>query len=226
MTNEDQGSLAACRWVLLDFDGPVCSAFAGYPAPEVAADMLQKAVNAGVDVPQALMDESDPMEVMRRLYEISPGFHGEVEEFLTSAEVRSVAAATPVPGAIEFIRACRETERPLAVVSNNSPESIEAFLDKHALSNDVHHVVGRDKRSPRYMKPDPHSVNVALDVLGADASRAVLVGDSVTDIQAAHVAGAVAVGFANRPGKAERFRELEPAVVVTDMRDLERLIRG
>lgn len=44
--------------VLLDFDGPVCSIFAGYPAPELV-DVLRR---HGVDVPPDLASEPDPLK--------------------------------------------------------------------------------------------------------------------------------------------------------------------
>ncbi len=43
--------------VLLDFDGPVCSVFAGYPAPHVAAELAEVLRQRRVDVPPDLASE-------------------------------------------------------------------------------------------------------------------------------------------------------------------------
>ncbi|MFC3997952.1 HAD family hydrolase [Nocardiopsis sediminis] len=212
---------------MLDFDGPVCSAFAGYPAPEVAEHLREQAAAAGVRIPARLATESDPMVVLRELFELASHLHEPAEAALTAAEVQSVATAEPTPGAVEFMRACVETGRPLAVVSNNSEEAVRAFMDKHALGSLVRDVIGRDKVSPRLMKPDPHSLRLALDALAAEPKGSVLVGDSTTDVEAAHAAGATAVGFANRSWKAEAFRELGAEIVVHDMQELaEALLHG
>lgn len=45
--------------VLLDFDGPVCSFFAGYPAPQAAGELVDVMRRRGVDVPPGLAGEPD-----------------------------------------------------------------------------------------------------------------------------------------------------------------------
>ena len=53
--------------LLLDFDGPVCGIFAGYPAPRVARELIAALRAAGVDVPDATAEQTDPIEVLRLL---------------------------------------------------------------------------------------------------------------------------------------------------------------
>ncbi|MEU8045890.1 HAD-IA family hydrolase [Micromonospora echinofusca] len=62
-----------------------------------------------------------------------------------------------------------------------------------------------DQAAPERMKPDPFPVLAAGRELGAEPAECVLVGDSVSDIEAAHAAGVAAIGYANKPGKRERF---------------------
>jgi hypothetical protein len=52
--------LRRVRTVLLDFDGPVCSIFAGYPAPNVTAELAATAAAAGHPVPDAYLRSQDP----------------------------------------------------------------------------------------------------------------------------------------------------------------------
>ncbi|GII52278.1 hypothetical protein Pth03_06670 [Planotetraspora thailandica] len=70
------------------------------------------------------------------------------------------------------------------------------------------------------MKPNPHLVQQVLDKLGADPKRTVLVGDSLSDIEAAKAAGVLSVGYANEPGKADQFATAGADVVVTRLIDL------
>jgi len=70
------------------------------------------------------------------------------------------------------------------------------------------------------MKPDPSSILAALSAAGGAASAAVYVGDSLTDIAAAHAAGMPVVAYANRPGKAERFTEARADAVVASMGEI------
>jgi hypothetical protein len=51
--------------LLLDFDGPICSIFAGYPAPRVAAELVALLDVEGVAVPPEVRGEGDPLAVLR-----------------------------------------------------------------------------------------------------------------------------------------------------------------
>lgn len=225
MTRDELQRFQACRWILLDFDGPVCSAFAGYPAPEVAEELRERARRVGVRWPASLAAERDPMEVLRKLYDVAPEFHAEAEAALTSAETRSVLTADPTPGAVGFLRACQDSGRPLAIVSNNSSEAVQVFLEKQSLGSYVKEVVGRSKESPNLMKPAPHALHIAMRELSAVPKNCALVGDSSTDIEAAHAAGVIAVGYANRQGKTEEFQRLRAEVVVEHMSELASAFR-
>lgn len=65
------------------------------------------------------------------------------------------------------------------------------------------------------MKPNPHLLTVALREAAASPSEVVLIGDSTTDIEAAHAAGTVSIAYANR----SRFEPLHPTAIVTAMSD-------
>lgn len=217
MTPEQARAVREARAFLLDFDGPVCSAFAGYPAPEVAKDLLKDAEKAGTSVIPEMREESDPMKVLDFLFEANPRNHVHAEAFLTAAESRSVLDSTPTAGAVEFLEAAHEFGTPVVVVSNNSPESVRAFLESQGIEGLVVSVVGRNKSSPRLMKPNPYLLEKALRGLSVSPAQALMIGDSVTDIEVSQAVGVPSVGYANRPGKAQRFDELGADIVVTDM---------
>ena len=61
----------------------------------------------------------------------------------------------------------------------------------------------------------------AMRAAGAEGAReCVFVGDAVRDVQAADAAGMVAIGYANKPGKAERMVNAGAAAIVTSISDL------
>lgn len=220
MTPEEVNVIRHARAVLLDFDGPVCDAFAGYPAPQVAQDMLAHSQNAGVPISEEAGAETDPMEVLRYLFQVAPERHSESERMLREAEVISVASAAPTPGAVEFMEACKETGRPLMVVSNNSPEAVTAFLEAHGLTGLVDGIFGRSTESPELMKPHPHILELAFKELPFGPGKCLMVGDSVTDIEVSKAVGVPAVGYANRPNKVGIFRRLGSEVIVDNMTTL------
>ena len=53
-----------------------------------------------------------------------------------------------------------------------------------------------------------------------------LVGDSLTDIEAAHRAGIASIGYADKPGKQEAMTQLQAGAVITSMSDLALSLRA
>jgi len=62
--------------------------------------------------------------------------------------------------------------------------------------------------------------------LDANPAATALVGDSFTDIEAAHSAGVASIGYANKPGKRDRMTDLRAGVVIESMADLALSLRA
>jgi beta-phosphoglucomutase-like phosphatase (HAD superfamily) len=92
----------------------------------------------------------------------------------------------------------------------------------HGLRLLVDTVVGRAPYRPDAMKPDPHSLLLASSELETPPRYCMLIGDSVTDVQAAKAVGERSIGFANKPGKERALSEAAADVVVTAMAALAR----
>jgi HAD superfamily hydrolase (TIGR01509 family) len=219
--------LAETDAILLDFDGPICRIFAGYPAADVAAELVDVLYRHGIDVPSPLTSETDPLEVLRWI-----GSTGDqtitrtVEDALGEAERRAVATAAPTPYGREVIVAARQAGIPVAVVSNNSAGAVTAYLTAHRLVGHVAPVIGRAYAEPGRMKPNPEPISQAVRVLGVSPSRTVLVGDSLSDIEGGRAAGVHVIAYANRPPKVDAFRQAGADVVISSMGPIaEALVR-
>jgi HAD superfamily hydrolase (TIGR01662 family) len=212
--------IAAADAVLLDFDGPVCSVFAGYPAPQVADELRDVVRAAGGVVPSVLAKTSDPHAVLRAAVETWPHLVPMLDDALTDVEVRAIATAAPTAGANEVLRACRAAGQPVVVVSNNAVAAVRAYLELHGLELQVADVVGRASHRPDLMKPHPHPVREALSRVGTAPERAVLVGDAVTDVEVAVRCGVPSIGLANKPHKVEALALAGASVVVRSMTEL------
>ncbi|MEU4676516.1 HAD family phosphatase [Micromonospora sp. NPDC023737] len=207
--------------VLLDFDGPVCSIFAGYPAPQIATELVDVLWRQGVDVPPDVASGSDPLEVLRWTGSTEdPEATRAVEDALCAAERRAATTAEPTPYGREVIVAARQAGRPVAVVSNNSAGAVTEYLVVHRLAGHVSPIVGRAYAQPARMKPNPAPVLQAVRVLGEEPDRCVLVGDSLSDIEGAHAAGVRAIGYANRQEKLQKFLAARADAVVTSMGEI------
>ncbi|WP_432752713.1 HAD family hydrolase [Streptomyces sp. JL2001] len=220
MTHDDQLSdiLANARVILLDFDGPVCDVFAGLPAPEVAKQLtaLLSVQDASAGTRAAATD--DPIEVLRIAHEANAEVGQQVEEALTAAEVEAVAVAgPPTRGSVAALQAARSSGRAVVVVSNNSADCVERFLELHGLEEYVAKVVGRPSGQPHLMKPNPFPLITAAEQVHMDVTNCTLIGDSLTDIEAAHAAGTTVIAYANKPHKADLFADAHADVITEDM---------
>jgi HAD superfamily hydrolase (TIGR01549 family) len=205
--------------LLLDFDGPVCGIFAGLPAPGVAGELVQLLRAEGVELPDNIAAEPDPLAVIRWTgYHCDQQLTTAVEDALTALELRAVQTATPTPYGHEVIRAARDIGMPVAIVSNNSRRAVSAYLALHELAELVERVNGRPYARPEMMKPEPWMVLDAVQALGSEPAACVLVGDSMTDIVAARAAGVHVIGLANRPRKVAPFAIAD--AVITTMADV------
>ncbi|MFD9895244.1 HAD family hydrolase [Amycolatopsis sp. NPDC059027] len=198
--------LTQARVLLLDFDGPVCSVFAGIPAP-VVADQLRGILAEGghAELPEDVAVSADPFDVLRHAATLGPDEARYVEAAFTAHEVEAIPTATPADGAHDLIEAWHATGRPLAIVSNNSTAAISVYLDLYNLRSAVDTVSARTSADVALLTPSPYLLRQAITTLDAAPGDCVFVGDSVTDIQAAHAAGVPALGYANKPGKHAKF---------------------
>jgi HAD superfamily hydrolase (TIGR01509 family) len=212
--------LAAARYVLLDFDGPVCSIFAGRAAPLVAEEIANVIRGLGHSVPSEVLAHGDPLDVLRCAGQVDEALATHVERALRAAELVAAETAQPTSGAADFLDACHQTGRAVAIVSNNSAPAVVRYLDRTGLAPLVAHVEGRDATSPTLMKPHPILLHRALRALDAKSESAVLIGDSQTDMEAAQAAGVSMIGYANRAGKAEILAASGAKAIVGSMADL------
>lgn len=210
-------ALQGTRAILLDFDGPVCAVFAGHPSGATAELLRRRASRThGKEVPG---DIRDPLAVLRWLSRAYPELASWADETLRAEEETAVSTAAPTPGAADLLRICAARGNPVAIVSNNSTTAIRKYLVRQSLDRYVDAVFGRPVDSS-LMKPDPHLVTSACEHLGSTAETCLLVGDSETDVEAAHDAGCRCIGYANKPGKLARLSNAGADAIVTDVNEL------
>lgn len=212
--------------VLLDFDGPVCSIFAGLRAPAIAQMYQATLRRISVELPADVQELDDPLEVFRQVASLCPEVAERAQAILTKLETRAARAAQPTAGSTELMAAARASGRTVTIVSNNSSAAIAAYLGDHKLTRYVTAIVGRDDANPRLMKPSPYRVRMAISQLDAEPNHAFLVGDSATDVSAGRLAGVAVIGFANKPGKAEQLAQAGADAVTNRLSDISTALRA
>lgn len=208
--------------VLLDFDGPVCSMFAGYPAAGVAEQLRELITSSGADPGEAISRTGDPLTVLRLAADQHPSLLATVDDALTRAERVAARTARSTPGALEFLVECDRAGRPVVIVSNNSRQSVEVYLVDRHLMLLVGQIFGRPIHRPDLMKPHPAMIEAALAFLQVRPQRAVLIGDSIGDVQAARACQVPTIGLADRPAMRDALGQSGADVVIDRMSELLR----
>jgi phosphoglycolate phosphatase len=215
--------LSSAEVVLFDFDGPICSVFDGYPAPQITRELLELAHQILGKLEPDLDRASSPHELLLTAAR-HPELAQQLEVALQKAELTAVETAKPTPGATDSIAACLATGRRAAIVSNNYAEAVTEYLARASLTESVAHIEGRNQSDPTLMKPDPHLIERAIRALGTVPSACVFIGDQTTDMQAGRAAGVSTIGYANKPGKADALANAGADIVVTSMFDLAKAL--
>jgi HAD superfamily hydrolase (TIGR01509 family) len=225
-TAELRKLLGSVQCLLLDFDGPVCRLFSGYPA-EAIASMLRDHL-AGHPVPVTdpqLTAGGDPHAILRACGR--PELVAELEVLLTAAEEAAARSAEPTPLAGEFIEAAANSGLALAITTNNAPSAVGNYLEEHGLDGYFgSRIFGRNAEDPALMKPDPDCLRRAMTDVGARPEESLMIGDSAADAAAAKAAGVAFLGYARSTDRVARLQQFDPNPVVVGLRELVDAVRG
>jgi beta-phosphoglucomutase-like phosphatase (HAD superfamily) len=214
---------ADLRYLLFDFDGPICGLFAGHDTGWMA-DMLRDRLRGhGADL-KGLEHESNAHTILRQTRGLTGEALEDAVKWLTEREREAAMTAQLTPGVRELIEGLTI---PMAVASNNAVEPIAVCLEREGLlarfAGGIH---GRVQDEPWLMKPHPNCIDRALEALGArDRSQVALIGDSKADALAAREAGIAFIGFvaaSKGQAKAADMTQLGARAVVTHMAVLTR----
>jgi HAD superfamily hydrolase (TIGR01549 family) len=217
--------LSQAEALFLDFDGPMCSVFAGLPASVVVDHLCVVLADGGYgDPPPEIEKSSDPFDVLRYAATLGETEARYANAAFSACEAEAIRTAEPTPGADDLLSVWSGLGRPLAIVSNNSTLAVEAYLDLYNLSPYVSYVSARTSPNPGLLKPNPHLLTLATVALDVQCCRSALVGDSTADMEAARATGVPAIGYANKHGKAARLAGAGANYMITRMAELAEAI--
>lgn len=217
------------RYVLFDFDGPICRLFAGHTAARVACELVEWLEGRGLHglLTEQERESLDPHMVLRAVDRRHPGSDlvAELEERLTQEEMRATSSAMPTAYADPLIRTWSAVGSRLAIATNNSPRVVRTYLaDRGLVPCFTPHIYGRTQ-DLHLLKPDPHCLIRALNGLGAAPSAALMIGDTPTDLEAADGAGVPFLGYARNENKEKELRKAGAEHVVGSMETVLRVLR-
>ncbi|GAA3826216.1 HAD family hydrolase [Streptomyces phyllanthi] len=201
--------ITRARYVLFDFDGPICRLFAGYSATLIAEELVKWLDSHGLkglltEEERTALDPHVPLHAVNRRHPGSDLVVG-LEKWLTEQELKAVPTAWPTEYADALIRTWNAVGARLAVTTNNSPRAATRYLSSRGLTECFGPYVYGRTQNLHWMKPDPHWLHHALNAMGADPSTSLMVGDSPPDYLAAREAGIPFLGFARNERKLKEL---------------------
>ncbi|MEO8077947.1 MAG: HAD family hydrolase [Acidobacteriota bacterium] len=191
--------------MILDVDGTLVDsndahaqacvgAFAGHRIT-VPFDAVRRAIGMGGD---KLMPIVAGIDAASSLGEQISARRGEIfkRDFLPSIRA--------FPGARELLQRCAQHGLVLAIASSAKEDELHALLDIAGLSDLL--ALRTSSDDAEESKPDPDIVAAALKQTGCAPDRAVMIGDTPYDVEAALRAGIRVVGFECGGWKREDLR--------------------
>lgn len=167
--------LSQTQHLLISFDGPVCSLYAGTPKPHITDRLREIIAMKGVGVPKTIEDTDNWLEILSYAASVNLDLAARVESELTAVESAAVTTAAPTPYVHEVLTACRDSARPVAIISNHSAAAVRAYLVLHDLYGQIRLISARTgPRSPEVVLWLGLNAWLRRDVVG---DGAVVAGD-------------------------------------------------
>lgn len=212
-----QGLMARVTGIVLDFDGPMCLLFPSGTAPQ--AEAIKQAVRADQGrIPLTMQGLRDSHAILQELRQDTSGAAGMVADLVTEAEFRAVRTAQPTEYLHPLVARLAGQGTGLAIASNNDAGAIEDFLRRNDLIAPFRNrVFGRVSHALQKMKPDPYCVALACDSMGLAPRECLMVGDKISDLEAAQAAGTYFLGCTDDASEYDQMEKLGADAVVTSL---------
>ena len=134
-----------------------------------------------------------------------------------AADVRSF------PGAAAFLAEARREGLVIALIGSTSRADVENYLLPCIGHRGIVDLVVTGEMVSRG-KPEPDTLNLALETLGVAPGRAVTIGDTVFDVTAGKKAGVTVIGVNSDAARAKLLRSAGADHVVPDLKTARRFI--
>jgi myo-inositol-1(or 4)-monophosphatase len=217
--------LRASRYLIFDFDGPVCDLAAAMPSD--LTDRLRALIEAETSWPSALRPGADdPHAVLNRAASVSDALAARVDTKLTSAEMTAVAGAVPAGHIHDVVAACRDSGRVPAIVSSRSASAVQAWLTRYGLADQIRHICAPGGYPPGHLQPLHQLISQAVRDLGADPAECALITAGKPETVTASSAGLYVIGYARTVADHDRLTSAGATAIIPSLADLTLRLRA
>ncbi len=140
-------------------------------------------------------------------------FQAEADAILQQVELETCTSAHPFPGVVEALQELHESGFKVGIVTRNCRAGVASVTSRYHLYHDL--LSTRD--DVVRVKPDPDHFRRAVEQLGTDPLRTVMIGDHITDVQGVNGTGALAIGVLTQKTTREEFEAVGADAVFADV---------
>ncbi len=220
----------AIEAVIFDLDGTLAHFNLDYKAlrSEVRTYLISIHVPVSVlDVNESIFEMLKKAEIFVKNSSKSNEAFDEVRtRALLIAEKYEMEAATTtnlLTGAVETLKELEKMNIKMGLCTTSSEKASNYILQRFKIDSFFKVVVSREK--VKYVKPHVEQFELALKALGVHAKAALVVGDSIVDMQSAKEIKAVAVGLTTGFSTTEQLMGNGANFIITTLTDLPTLIK-
>ena len=220
----------AINAVIFDLDGTLAHFNLDFKAlrSEVRTYLISIRVPVSVlDVNESIFEMLKKAEIFIKNSSKSPDAFDEVRNrALAIAEKYEMEAATTtslLTGAVETLKELQKMNIKMGLCTTSSEKASSYILQRFKINGFFKVVVSREK--VKYVKPHTEQFELALKALGVHAKSALIVGDSVVDMQSAKEVKVIAVGLTTGLSTTEQLMSNGANYIVTSLTDLPVLIK-
>jgi HAD superfamily hydrolase (TIGR01549 family) len=138
-------------------------------------------------------------------------------------EMEAALTTSLIPGASETLKELKRMKLKIGLCTSSSEKAANYILQRFNIKDFFQIVVARDR--VKYVKPHTEQFEVALKALGVSPQTAVIVGDSIVDMQSAKELKAIAVGLPTGTSTMEQLKNNGANYIITSLTDLPVLIK-
>ncbi len=220
--------MARVEAVLLDLEGTVVQML--YRFREAKRDVVNCLIQQCL--PKDLFNPEDPtlkiFDKLRQYLDQTGKPHEfarlkrECEAIIDRYELEAAEGTSLIEGVVEALTMLRQAGLKIALVTNDGVKATQRILERFSLHPFFDSVVTREDVAG--MKPSPEPILLALRRLSVLPENTVVVGDSGIDVEAARLAGVLAVGVTSGLKDEGALRSAGATHVISSVTRLPALI--
>jgi len=216
--------------VIFDLDGTLANFNLDFKT--LRADVRSYLMRRGVPASVLSVNESIfEMLAKSEIFVKNNGKHSEAFEEVRSQalaiaekyEMEAASTTSLMPGAKDTLDELKRMNVKMGLCTTSSEKAANYILQRFKIEDYFQIVVARDR--VKYVKPHTEQFEVALKALGASPQNAVIVGDSVVDMQSAGELKIIAVGLPTGFSIMEQLMNNGANYIITSLSDLPTLIK-